>query len=89
MKATSWRSSSEALRKRTTQPPPCRELEPAQRVDRDRVRVDPAHVAERDVGPGLAEQLADTVHSPGKSSRAIGPSIANAIVVGGLFTIWK
>ena len=45
--------------------PPRGELQARERVDRHRVDLDTAHVADRDVGPGLREQGADAVAQPG------------------------
>ena len=63
--------------------PPGGELEPRERVDRHRVGVDAADVAEGDVRRRSARSSAQTrSHSPGRSARAIGPPIAKAIVCG-------
>ena len=46
--------------------PPGRELEPCERVDRDRVDADAADVAAGDLGSVLAQQRADAVAEPGQ-----------------------
>jgi hypothetical protein len=43
-----------------------RELEPGESVDRDRVRIDAAHVAQRDRGVTPLQQRADTLAQPGE-----------------------
>ena len=46
--------------------PPRGELEPGERVDRHRVDVDAAHVAQRNAGAAPLQQRADAVAQPGQ-----------------------
>ena len=46
--------------------PPGGELEPSQRVDRHRIGLDTAHVAQDDRGPVPCEELADALAEPGQ-----------------------
>ena len=84
MNATSSSSSSEALRSRTSAAVPAGgELEPRERVDRHRVGLDAAHVAEGDVGAARPEQRAHPLAEAraGRRVRSDRGS-ANAIVRG-------
>ncbi len=44
--------------------PPRRELEPSERVDRDRVDADAAHVTKGDVSAALVDERADALAEP-------------------------
>ena len=88
MNATSSSSSSRgAAQPHLASVLPRGELKPRERVDRDRVGGHAGDVAERDRRAASVEQSQTRSHSPGRSERAIGPSIANAIVCGAFAAI--
>ena len=58
------------------------QLQARERVDRDPVGLHAVDVAEGDVGPAASSWLQTRSHSPGGSSRVIGPQTANEIVFG-------
>ena len=65
------RSSADAFRSRSRGSVTAGgELEPRERVDGHRVRLDAAHVAERDVGAARREERADAVAEAGEVARA-------------------
>ena len=81
MKATrSSSSSGRAAELHLAAVAPRRELEPRERVDRDRVRGDAGDLAERDLWPARLEAAADARIQPGNVVAADGPAIANVIV---------
>ena len=57
---------------------PRRELEPGEGVDRHRVGLDAAHVAEDDVGVTPLSSAQTRSQSPGRSARAMGPVMVKA-----------
>ena len=57
------------------------ELEPRERVHGHGVGLDPGHLAVGDAGAAPSRRPQTRSHSPGRSARAIGPSIAKVIVL--------
>ena len=55
--------------------PAGRELEPCERIDRHRIRLDARDIAQRQIQPGPAQQRQTRSQSPGRSARVIGPWI--------------